>query len=1106
MSGRLDDQKRLMLAISESDDAAIGRIVQTALRQGAGVNTIIDRIVRAHQGLFHPRKYSQNAFDLVALVYKIGGPRLAFAVAKAMQLPSISTIHTRLSLPQLCPSVGFPTKDELMANIQAFFGPEVPKPESHVRSGLSLMIDEIAIEPRLRYSINQDSVIGMCREHGNSSVLGCLSNKKDTLQTLLEVQAQLESGECHRATEATMAAIARFGASDYNPALILASGTCKAEKAPDQARWIELILQSWRDSPFGEATHGPIWSICTDGDAKRRLAVFQHCMQFRLPPSSEIFGLIGHLPLLNLYCGPNLITHDGDYKHEEKRLASAMRSRSGMLVNGAHITPKMLVKYLRGLENLSESRILSFFDGTDPQNVPKANALLTNLYLASQLSAISCCPENKPFVLLGELLGSFVLPYTDPSMSLSDQITSLAKCGHLLFALYCIDGTKFISGQLIYDIEASIKNVMFCVAKTQILDPALPFYLLQTGTDRLESRFGTYRTTTSDRNGDLLQMSERAAGVQHVDQIFSAHPGWNRVPYRLSLNGKSGVDHTNPASWTSDITVGVVNIYECWLKGQSQAAELLKWAGAEFEFNPTVLAIASPNIDLMRPFGMYPGIQVDASEADSSPIPLAELTDHSNSTPVENRAPTASLSSVGRSQIMPPVLGDDELTIEHLLPPTPYDEPESTSKGWILVKGKPVHLESAVRLLLGTDSGPKSTDRLRRVCGFTRFLNPSSNQKESILGNEFQVSDLVATLIRTSNQVALIVIRVTNIIASDGRVLEAISERHFAEPGIILSGQPLELRFGPDLGSGEDSGLDLGLGVWYWTKRYDTARAIGTSSYRKREVGFDFEARFSRPISPELVQGDSDSVWVFSHNQLQELMSELWGICANMSPEEKLPLGSASTTFPYETMNKEISLVHPEATSLVQQAIRPETQGCFLCSEHVNIKRDMRTHIGRHLLSLMANSTLGSNFMASMPCGFCGRSGIQECHIRVERKPNSTRSLHVVSDCRYKAEFPYAITSRLSKTNPCSNRPVPCPRCPAESTFIWSYNMRAHALHAHGVESLHSNSFDFQQHDPSPEEYSLMHVNKETGALELPINRKRKRVNKSDSSSHKQKL
>jgi hypothetical protein len=58
LSGRMDDQKRLMFAIAQSDDGSVGRIIQTALRNGAGVETIIDRIVRAQQGLYGPRKYS----------------------------------------------------------------------------------------------------------------------------------------------------------------------------------------------------------------------------------------------------------------------------------------------------------------------------------------------------------------------------------------------------------------------------------------------------------------------------------------------------------------------------------------------------------------------------------------------------------------------------------------------------------------------------------------------------------------------------------------------------------------------------------------------------------------------------------------------------------------------------------------------------------------------------------------------------------------------------------------------------------------------------------------------------------------------------------------
>jgi hypothetical protein len=58
LCGRMDDHKRLMLSIAQSNDGAISRIVQTALKNGAGIKTIIDRIVKAQEGLFSPQNYS----------------------------------------------------------------------------------------------------------------------------------------------------------------------------------------------------------------------------------------------------------------------------------------------------------------------------------------------------------------------------------------------------------------------------------------------------------------------------------------------------------------------------------------------------------------------------------------------------------------------------------------------------------------------------------------------------------------------------------------------------------------------------------------------------------------------------------------------------------------------------------------------------------------------------------------------------------------------------------------------------------------------------------------------------------------------------------------
>ncbi|KAG9106142.1 hypothetical protein FRC07_008952 [Ceratobasidium sp. 392] len=171
--------------------------------------------------------------DLSALVLKVGGPRPAFAVAKAMNVPSASTTHKRLVLPQLQPSIGFPTREEILANIHSYFAPGPMKSDIPIKTGVVVMADEIACESCPCYSIKLDAIVGLACENAHLVDLAELSKNPAPLDTLLEAKALLVSGVCHRAKEVTMAAIARFGKSDYNASVILASGTCKTEKASD---------------------------------------------------------------------------------------------------------------------------------------------------------------------------------------------------------------------------------------------------------------------------------------------------------------------------------------------------------------------------------------------------------------------------------------------------------------------------------------------------------------------------------------------------------------------------------------------------------------------------------------------------------------------------------------------------------------------------------------------------------------------------------------------------------------------------------------------------------------------------------------------------------
>jgi hypothetical protein len=79
------------------------------------------------------------------------------------------------------------------------------------------------------------------------------------------------------------------------------------------------VIEAWKRSPDGEIKHGPIVSVATDGDHKRRLALFLLCMHSEILPGNPLYSFVRNLPGLNLRVGKNNLTNDADPKHTFKR-------------------------------------------------------------------------------------------------------------------------------------------------------------------------------------------------------------------------------------------------------------------------------------------------------------------------------------------------------------------------------------------------------------------------------------------------------------------------------------------------------------------------------------------------------------------------------------------------------------------------------------------------------------------------------------------------------------------------------------------------------------------------------------------------------------------
>lgn len=485
-------------------------------------------------------------------------------------------------------------------------------------------------------------------------------------------------------------------------------------------------------------------------------------------------------------------------------------------------------------------------------------------------------------------------------MSLSRQVVLIAKCAFMLFAIFRIDSTRFISSQLYYDIQASIKNALFCIAKTKLLNPCLPFYLLQLGDDRLEGLFGVYRTTSNNCNPELLGMAERSGAAQEVNNILTAHPDYDRKPYRLFLEGASGVDHLNPASWEGDVCVGNVVLRTSWAEGLAEAKQALRRASIEPDFNPNSLRTSAGGreVDLMRPWGDYVGVTDPQPNEDEfipphTTIPVQNTTD--SSTPNLGSGCSSGFANPPLDQLS--LLTDVELPLESLLDPcmpaAPYDTVHIPAgplkRGWVQVDSHWVHLESATRIILGINSTEKSTDRLRRVRGHTRY--PSLNaQSDSIVGDLCLIGQPILGLVRSDDEIALAAVRVTAIWSGTKQSrIESISLDHLSRSDVTLTGQILA--------------LDSHDGIWYWNRSYITSAPKGRKSntatvQKAKPLLVEFKACTIEPINPDLSEYHGRLVWSFKHHELVAATDLLWPKCAEN--QHNIPVISSDCNFPYE--------------------------------------------------------------------------------------------------------------------------------------------------------------------------------------------------------------
>lgn len=292
-----------------------------------------------------------------------------------------------------------------------------------------------------------------------------------------------------------------------------------------------------------------------------------------------------------------------------------------MLGPGRMISPLTLSRYLELLEGQDPDSVQKLLYPSDPQDVPRAIELMQAIVSLRSLQLDSQNPDViadlDAIRLLSDLCEAILEAYTNPNLTLTEQVQYLSKYAHLTFAFFRQHRLAFMSNQLYGDSQCMVKNAIFCIAKQQALDPSQDFHLFELGDDRLEKLFGRLRMLGAHDSGMRYNQGvDRLGHAVDIDAALARNPDLDGGQRRLKITGTAALDHLNVASWKGDASVKNVSLSEAWADGRRAAEDTILRSQMPDSCARFVELFQTHKIDLLCPFqaGKYPG--VDDSEED----------------------------------------------------------------------------------------------------------------------------------------------------------------------------------------------------------------------------------------------------------------------------------------------------------------------------------------------------------------------------------------------------------------------------------------------------------------------------------------------------------
>ncbi|KAK7013944.1 hypothetical protein R3P38DRAFT_3322453 [Favolaschia claudopus] len=1041
---RIESYRKLVDVISTNDVPGLPRLLSTANKEGWGASKTTDKANLAIRGRYHPCNYTDLDKDLAILAYEYGGDALLHALHKSpFAFPTRFTIADLRRSTSLSITVGPVKMTDILKNIEILFK-DIP----------------VGKEGRDEIAGDGHEIAGLC-EHANTE-LDTLKMGSDLTAVHAAAKAVRE-GRVHVGKEFSVAAISRHSSSDYGAKPVLLMATCKQNSWQENAKILQMINAAWKISPYGEILHGPIPAYASDGDPKRKAALYLLCMHREVKPGDALYPHIAGLRGLNLFTSEDFATMEFDPKHSWKRIRKTFCSKEGLLANGVVVNKNLLAQWLERLSghDWSGQSIHALLNPKDAQHVPSTVKLLTLIGDLRFLDASNFTPAeantHRALCILGEMFDALLDPFINPNLSLSQEIIQLVKFAHLSCAWYLRHGSAFMPPQLYGDLQCLVKSAIFKIAHSKVLNPSLKVFLCLLGDDVLEILFGRSRMIGGHApNMAIDELRRRFGSALRIDEIFKRRPELEKLAQRLSLGRSRDVDHLSPRNFTGDLAASSCDIKACYDEGVQQAVEFLKRYGYDIDFEAL---FSKPDVDLMRPNGgKYPGVSKEVDRSLDEDIDLSAPGDGSALSPAEilRFDGAAALAAEKAACAAPP-------------------QPHSV---WIKLDAdddrKAAHKKTILRTLMDPTldlEHAKSHDRLLRIRCFSiggekwdRSL--SKVHDKSAEEHLLKLEGLFATLVAVNKtQVSLAILHCT------------VIKTHATNPPTYLDAAPIAELSLPD-SHYEVSGQILSLVPfvdqsdilsWAWSTRFigfesaKTKHANSTSAALQRHLSICINGRLALPLStPDLMPARAllddlaagvlpdaaeavETTWIFSNSQLDAMKNTLLARGEQEDIRLQIPVYGPvkeGGTFPYEVSLRSGTLVSHCLPSIVAPSPKDGRRKCLICGKDV-LGTERQNHMGRHiLLSLrgIKENNLIATISSSYPCGFCGGTTSNgACSL-------SIRSGKAISTCLEVYEFQVKAASKSTNAKACTNVPIQCALC---SQTHWKYNMAAHLAESH---------------------------------------------------------